>query len=86
MAALPICANFEGDFVLQLVGVDTEDTMDQVAEKCAHHSVGRRVAPQPQKIMRVRLHGSTENYPRDMKVSDTNWRLTETIDVIFADQ
>ncbi len=86
MAVLPICANFEGDFVLQLVSVDTDDTMDQVAEKCAHHSVGRRVAPQPQKVMRVRLHGSNENYPRGMKVSDASWRATETVDVTFADQ
>jgi toluene monooxygenase system protein B len=86
MAALPICSNFEGDFVLQLIPVDTEDTMDQVAEKCAYHSVGRRVAPQPDKILRVRLHQSTENYPRDMKVSEAGWRVTETIDITFADQ
>ncbi len=86
MAALPICLNFEGDFVLQLVEVDTEDTMDQVARKCAHHTVNRRVAPQPNKIMRVRLHGSDDCYPRDMKVSNADWRVTETVDVIFADK
>ena len=85
MAAFPINSNFEGDFVMQLVPVDTDDTMDQVAEKCAYHSVGRRVSPQPEKIMRVRLHNASENYPRDMKVSDAGWRPTETLDIIFAD-
>ncbi|MGB1701557.1 MAG: toluene-4-monooxygenase system B family protein [Cycloclasticus sp.] len=85
MAAFPINSNFEGDFVLQLISVDTEDTMDQVAEKCAYHSVGRRVAAQPEKVMRVRLHNTTENYPRDMTVSDAGWRPTETLDIIFAD-
>ena len=86
MAALPIHSNFQGDFVIQLVAVDTDDTMDMVAEKCAYHSVGRRVAPQPDKVMRIRKHGAAAFYPRDMKVSDAQWRATETIDVIFADE
>ncbi|MDY6930285.1 MAG: toluene-4-monooxygenase system B family protein, partial [Pseudomonadota bacterium] len=30
MATFPIMSNFERDFVIQLVPVDTEDTMDQV--------------------------------------------------------
>jgi toluene monooxygenase system protein B len=60
--------------------------MDQVAEKCAYHSVNRRVAPQPDKVMRVRLHNAGDFYPRNMKVSDANWRPTETLDIIFADQ
>ena len=85
MAAFPINSNFEGDFVLQLVPVDTEDTMDQVAEKCAYHSVGRRVAAQPDKVLRVRMHQTSENYPRDMKVSEAGWRPTETLDIIFAE-
>jgi len=30
MAAFPINSNFQGDFVMQLVPVDTDDTMDQL--------------------------------------------------------
>jgi|TARA_R110002096_G_scaffold194791_17_gene377276 toluene monooxygenase system protein B len=85
MAAFPISSNFEGDFVMQLIPVDTEDTMDQVAEKCAYHSIGRRVVAQPNKVLRVRMHQTKENYPRDMKVSEAGWRPTETLDIIFAD-
>ncbi|MBQ0725092.1 MAG: toluene-4-monooxygenase system B family protein [Cycloclasticus sp.] len=85
MAAFPISSNFEGDFVMQLIPVDTEDTMDQVAEKCAYHSIGRRVVAQPDKVLRVRMHQTNENYPRDMKVSEAGWRPTETLDIIFAD-
>ena len=44
MALFPITGRFVGDFVPHLVAVDTDDTMDQVAEKVAVHSVGRRVA------------------------------------------
>lgn len=46
MAMFPITGRFVGDFVPHLVAVDTDDTMEQVAEKVATHSVGRRV-PKP---------------------------------------
>ncbi len=44
MALFPIYGRFAGDFLSQLVAVDTDDTMDQVAEKVAVHVVGRRIA------------------------------------------
>lgn len=44
MALFPIYGMFAGDFLPHLVAVDTDDTMDQVAEKVAVHTVGRRVA------------------------------------------
>jgi toluene monooxygenase system protein B len=47
MALFPIYGHFIGDFVPHLVAVDTDDTMTQVAEKIAVHSVGRRVPPRP---------------------------------------
>ena len=43
MALFPIYGVFKGDFVPHLVAVDTDDTMAQVAEKIAVHSVGRRI-------------------------------------------
>ena len=83
MALFPIHSNFERDFVVQLVPVDTEDTMDEVAAKCAHHSVNRRVQPQPDKILRVRHHQNGTIFPRDMKVADAGLRPTETLDILF---
>ena len=47
MALFPIYGRFIGDFVPHLVAVDTDDTMAQVAEKIAVHSVGRRIPPRP---------------------------------------
>ncbi len=86
MALFPLSSNFEGDFVLQLVPVDDEITMDEVAAACAEHSVNRRVRPQPDKVMRVRRHTTGEMFPRDMKVKDAGLMPTETVDVIFADE
>jgi len=85
MAMFPIMSNFERDFVIQLVAVDTEDTMDQVAEKCAHHSLNRRVRPQQDKVLRVRRHEDGKIFPRDMKVSEAGLRPTETLDILFMD-
>jgi hypothetical protein len=43
VALFPITGRFVGDFVPHLVPVDTDDTMDVLAEKVAVHSVGRRI-------------------------------------------
>ena len=83
MALFPLTSNFEEDFVLQLLAVDTGNSMDEVAAAAAHHSVGRRVMPRPGQIMRVRRQGSAEPFPRDMKVSDAGLRPMECIEVVW---
>jgi len=86
MAVFPIHSNFEEDFVIQLIPVDTADTMDEVAQKCAHHSLHRRVKPKAGKILRVRKHEDGTLFPRNLKVSEAGLRPTETLDIIFADE
>jgi toluene monooxygenase system protein B len=83
MALFPLTSNFEGDFVLQLVAVDTDNTMDEVAAAAAHHSVGRRVRARPNAILRVRRQGAEGFLPRDMKVVDSGLKPTETIEIIW---
>ena len=85
MALFPLISNFQYDFVLQLVPVDTENTMDQVAAAAAHHSVGRRVAPRPGKVVRVRRQGATAFYPRDARLCDTDIKPMEALEFIFCD-
>jgi len=83
MALFPITSNFEGDFVLQLVAVDSENTMDEVAAAAAVHSVGRRVRARPGYLMRVRRQGSEDFLPRTMKVSESGLKPTETVEIIW---
>lgn len=83
MALFPLTSNFEEDFVLQLLAVDTEHSMDEVAAAAAHHSVGRRVAPRPGQIMRVRRQGSEEPFPRTLKVCDSGLKPMECIEIIW---
>ncbi|MCB5944041.1 toluene-4-monooxygenase system B family protein [Acidocella sp. KAb 2-4] len=86
MALFPVISNFQYDFVLQLVPVDTENTMDEVAAAAAHHSVGRRVAPQLDKVVRVRRQGDSEFFPRTAKLSETPIKPMETLEFIFAEE
>jgi toluene monooxygenase system protein B len=83
MALFPLTSNFEGDFVLQLLPVDTENTMDEVAAAAAHHSVGRRVRARPDCIMRVRRQDAKEFFPRTMKVAESGLKPTETVEIIW---
>ena len=83
MALFPLTSNFEGDFVLQLLPMDTENTMDEVAAAAAVHSVGRRVRARPGHILRVRRQDSTEFLPRTMKVVEAGFMPTETVEIIW---
>jgi toluene monooxygenase system protein B len=83
MALFPLTSKFQGDFVLQLLPVDTDFSMDQVAAAAAHHSVGRRVAPRPKHVMRVRRQGANEPLPRTMKVAESGLQPMECIEVYF---
>jgi toluene monooxygenase system protein B len=85
MALFPVISNFQYDFVLQLVAVDTENTMDEVAAAAAHHSVGRRVRPQPGKVVRVRRQGSEEFFPRTARLRETDIRPMESLEFIFCE-
>jgi toluene monooxygenase system protein B len=44
--SIPVNAKFGNDFVMHVIVVNTADTMAEVAQKVAYHSVGKRVRPQ----------------------------------------
>jgi len=84
MALFPLFSLFEDDFVIQVVPVDTEDSMDEVAQKCAVHSIDRRVRLKDG-VMRVKRHSNSELFPRDMKVQDASLLPTETVEVVYLE-
>lgn len=79
---VPINAKFQDDFVTQLVLVDDTDTMAQVAEKVAHHVVGRRV-PARDVGMVVRYEG--EILADDVTVTDAGIGPLQNVYVDWAD-
>ncbi len=85
MALFPVISNFQYDFVLQLLPVDTENTMDEVAAAAAHHSVGRRVAPRPGKVVRVRRQGGDRLLSPRCQLAQTDIKPMEALEFIFCD-
>lgn len=57
MALFPVQGIFDGDFVVILAAIDTEDPMSVVGQKIAYHAVDRRVAEQDRPI-EVRHNGT----------------------------
>jgi toluene monooxygenase system protein B len=53
---MPMIAQFRGDFLYALVLIEDTDTIAEVAEKSAVHSVGRRV-PHRDQALRVEYQG-----------------------------
>ena len=85
MASIPLISNFQGDFVLQLVAAETENTMDELAQVAARHSVSRRVPDRPGQILRVRRQGAAEPLPRDKRISEAGFKPMECIEIVWED-
>lgn len=83
MAMFPFISNFQHDFVLQLVAADTEDDMDKVAAAAAHHSVNRRVRPQPGKTLRVRLQGAEHPFDRTQTVAEAGLKPMSCLEIYY---
>jgi hypothetical protein len=83
MALFPIYGHFIGDFLPHLVAVDTDDTMAQVAEKVAVHSVGRRIPPRPGKGFEVLVSGRLVG--RDVVLGSLGLSPLDWVDVRFED-
>ena len=82
MALFPLTSNFQEDFVLQLLAVDTENSMDELAAAAAVHSVGRRVKARPG-VLRVRRQGTEEPFPRELKVGEAGLRPMECVEIYW---
>lgn len=86
MAAFPLVCNFQGDYGMKLLMVDTNDTMDSVADKAKNALVGVVVKrPKAGSILRVIRHGEDQPLPREMKVNEAGFVRMEAVDIVLAD-
>ena len=83
MSVIPLVVNFEKDFVLQLVQVEDDFTMDQVAKTAAHHSINRRVKPQPGRTLRVKAQGDEQPFSREATVASLGIESMATIEIYY---
>lgn len=83
MALVPLASHFDGDFVLKLLPVDSEFTMDQVAAAASENALGIHIVAQPDRVLRVRKQDAAEPFPRDMTVAASGLGPTECIEVFY---
>ncbi|WP_338051191.1 toluene-4-monooxygenase system B family protein [Pseudonocardia acidicola] len=81
VAPFPVQGIVEGDFVIVLVPVDTEDPMPVVAEKIAYHAVNRRV-PERDQPMAVRHNGRV--LAPESTVVDAGVAPLDVLEVIYT--
>lgn len=81
MALFPVQGIVGGDFVVVLVPVEDTDPMTVVAEKIAHHGIGKRVAPQRGRL-RVRYQGQL--LPEESTVVDAGCAPLDVLEVVYA--
>ncbi len=81
MALFPVQGISEGDFVVVLVPVDDTDPMRVVAEKIAHHGVGKRVAD-PGRPLHVRYQGTVLD--DESTIADLGCAPMDVLEVVFG--
>ena len=74
MALFPVISNFQYDFVLQLVPVDTENTMDEVAAAGVDAEVRQYLKAPLDRAELLDLIGKLEDPPADLVRKDGFFR------------
>jgi toluene monooxygenase system protein B len=80
MAIVPLQAAFRGDCLVLLVSVDDRDTMDEVAQKVAHHVIHRRL---PAQDAPMRVQYDTRVLPTDLTVAQAGLSLMSFVEVFY---
>ncbi len=80
MAMVPLQAAFRGDFVVLLVPVNDEDTMEMVAQKVAYHVIHRRLPPQDAPM---RVQYAERVLPTDQTVAQAGLSSMSFVEVFY---
>jgi toluene monooxygenase system protein B len=83
MARLPLTTSFEGDFILKLVVVDEDDTMDRIAAETASHTAGRTAPARTGAVLRVRRQDAASPFPRDATARAAKLVPMECVEVYY---
>ncbi|KAF3886656.1 MULTISPECIES: toluene-4-monooxygenase system B family protein [Nostocales] len=80
MATIPLMAGFRGDFALILAFVENTDTMDVVAQKVAHHVIGKRL---PSKKASMKVKHNERVLESHVTVAQANIQPQDYIEVFY---
>jgi len=80
-----LACNYEGDYAVKVLYVNSENTMKEVADIARQHIAGVFVPqPKPGVALRVRRHGEEEFLPDGLKISEAGFIQMETVDIIHV--
>ncbi|MGA8436884.1 MAG: toluene-4-monooxygenase system B family protein [Candidatus Sulfotelmatobacter sp.] len=80
MAIVPLQAAFRGDFIVLLVPVDDQDTIEVVAQKVAYHVIRRRLPPRDAPI---RVQYNDRLLPGDLTVAQAGMAPMSFLEVFY---
>jgi len=85
MTAFALVCNYEGDYGMKLLMVDSNDTMDDIA-RIARENIASVFVPEPPPgtHLRVRKHGGEEFIAHALTVADAGFVSMETVDIIHV--
>ena len=69
-ADFPVGVAVQGDYETRLMMVEPDTTMDELCAAVAPFVVGRFVAEQPDRTMRIKHQNDPDLFPRDARVKD----------------
>ena len=83
MAVFALVCNYEGDYGMKVLMVDSDDTMADVA-RIARENIASVFVPEPPpgSQLRVRRHGTDEFLSPDLTITDAGFVVMETVDII----
>ena len=85
MAQIPIVHSLHQEFVLYVLIVDTENTMDEVCQAATQESIGfekNRKAGMP---LRIRKASEEDPFPRDMTVTEAGITPMMSLEIYYEE-
>ena len=85
MANFALVCNYEFDYGMKLLQVDSENTIGEVIQVARDGIAGVFVAePEPGVALKLRKYGTTEFLDENLKISETGFKQAETIEIIHV--
>ena len=81
----PLVINFQGDYGMKLLIVDTGSTIDQVAQQAKDKLVGVVIKPLPEgSRLRVRRHADQLFLDGSLKIENAGLVRMEALDIVYS--
>ena len=85
MAQIPIVHSLHQEFVLYVLIVDTENTMDEVCQIAAESTIAFETNKRAGGTLRVRRSGEEEPFPRDLTLGEAGVTPMSSLEIFYEE-